>query len=254
METGNKFFDLTYIHKYNLSVFLSKGGFCFVVSDENDTPLLNKTVPLNQFSPLSQQYRNIINANKFLTEKFASVKILFRKEKYSFVPKEFFSPETVGNFYEFNLGPLCEEEKLLFCPSSVAGLYAVFAFDKLAIEMLENTFEDALFGLTVTNMMDELGDEGVVLGDCVFANFRDKLLEIVVFHNGKLMAANTFAVNSDEDILYFILYAFNNYKLDGDFVPLTLYGDVQPSSSIFQIVPRYIKNFITPDENNKRFF
>ncbi|MDR2083624.1 MAG: DUF3822 family protein [Bacteroidales bacterium] len=253
METGNNFFDPTYIHKYNLSVFLTKDGFSFIVSDENGNYLLKKNIQIKNSSDnsLTDQYLSIIEDNNILKENFKKKKIIFCTDKFTFIPKEFFDPGDIAEYYNFNIGELEENHSPYYVQSSVSNLFTVFSFNKDVVGFLEKNFTDAEFTASISNFIDLVSDDAVVIGNAVFAHKRKDILEIVIYKNNKFFAANSFNVKSEKDTVYFLLSAFNNYDLDGNFVPLSVSGDVNVKSEEFNLLSKYISNLVVSNEDNK---
>ncbi|MDL2227459.1 DUF3822 family protein [Bacteroidales bacterium OttesenSCG-928-K03] len=252
METGNNFFDPTYIHKYNLSVFLSKDGFSFIVSDENYNCLLKKNIQIKDKEEISltDQYLLILENNNILKENFRKKKIIFCADKFTFIPKDFFDPGYITDYYNFNLGELNDNQMPYYVRSS-SNMFVVFSFNKDLVKLLEENFEGAEFTTSISNFIDSVSTEAVILGKSVFAHKRNDILEIVIYKNNKIFAANSFKVQSDKDIVYFILSAFNNYDLDGNFVPISISGDINPKSKDLDLLSKYITNIVISDEDNK---
>ena len=252
METGNNFFDQTYIYKYNISVFLTKDGFYFIVSNENDTCLLKKIIPIKSKSDssLANQYQSIINDNNILKENFKKKKIIFCADKFTFIPREFFDIGDISDYYRFNIGEL-ETNCMPYYVESTTNLFAIFSFDKDAVELLEKNFPDAEFTTSISNFIDSISDGNIMLGDAVFAHQRKDILEIVIFKDNKFFAANSFTVKSEKDAVYFLLNTYNNYELDGNFVTLTISGDINTKSDEFVLLHKYISNIEFSNEDNK---
>ncbi|MCK9302386.1 MAG: DUF3822 family protein [Bacteroidales bacterium] len=255
METGsNTFFDLKNINLYSLSVFLSKDGFSFAVFDECGKCVVNKSIIFSKSASfdIGEAVENIFYEYTFLKENFQSVKIVFNVDKYTFVPEEFFLKELVENYYTFNFDKLADNESVFYCFSPINNIYTIFAFDTVYAEIAEKYFLNADFFAGISNFIDGVTD--VAVGrNSVFANVRNKSLDVVVFCNDKFTVANTFHVNSEEDIVYFLLRAFYNYKLDGSKDLLIIYGDVDAQSQVVDKISYFVKNFVIDNENNKRY-
>ena len=67
-------------------------------------------------------------------------------------------------------------------------------------------------------------------------------IEIIVLQKDKLFFQNTFSWISENDILYFILFSYEQLKLDTDKTELYIFGKVEKGDKIYSILYDYIRN------------
>jgi len=79
-------------------------------------------------------------------------------------------------------------------------------------------------------------------------NLHHGTMEICALKNGALEFYNVFKWNSDEDILYYLLFSLEQFGFDAANVRLTLAGERPLNSALFDALKRYFKhiNYTTP--------
>jgi len=76
----------------------------------------------------------------------------------------------------------------------------------------------------------------------VFVQVHPGFFDLVVIHERKLHFYNTFAYSSSEDFIYFLLFTFEQLHLLPEQTPVTLSGEIQKNSAIYEIMFKYIRN------------
>ena len=75
----------------------------------------------------------------------------------------------------------------------------------------------------------------------IFVHFRFQSLQITVFERRNLVFFNSFQFQHANDALYFILLAFEQFKLNPLDLPLVLSGNLVEDSEIFRLLKRYFR-------------
>ena len=70
----------------------------------------------------------------------------------------------------------------------------------------------------------------------------NKKVEIIVLKNDKLCFRNSFDFESETDLLYYVLFCFEQLKLYPEKTPLVLFGDVKKEDRNFNILYDYVRN------------
>ena len=68
------------------------------------------------------------------------------------------------------------------------------------------------------------------------------LLNITIFKDEKLVFSNAFLFNTKEDVLYYILFTFEQLKISTDSVEVKLYGHVVKNEELYKLLYDYIRN------------
>ena len=77
-------------------------------------------------------------------------------------------------------------------------------------------------------------------GFTVFAHFLKDKLHLALFEKRQFIYYNSFSYTSANDVLYYVLLVYNQFKLETAVTPLYLSGHILENSEIFKILFRYI--------------
>lgn len=66
--------------------------------------------------------------------------------------------------------------------------------------------------------------------------------EIIVVHGKNLNFYNSFAIKTPEDFVYYILFVFDQLKLNPDSIDLVLCGQIIRNSELFSLLSQYVRN------------
>ena len=83
-----------------------------------------------------------------------------------------------------------------------------------------------------------------------FINVKKNVYELVVINNSDLIFHNYFNYNTKEDFIYFLLFTFEQLKVDNETVPLYFMGFVEEKSPVVELCSRYIRNIRFFNRNN----
>ncbi|MFY7812205.1 MAG: DUF3822 family protein, partial [Flavobacterium sp.] len=75
-----------------------------------------------------------------------------------------------------------------------------------------------------------------------FVHFIEDSFQIIIIQNSQLIFYNTFNFTSEIDVLYYILFVAEQFKLNPENFPLVLLGDITEETSIFKIIYQYVRN------------
>lgn len=75
-----------------------------------------------------------------------------------------------------------------------------------------------------------------------YLNIRSESIELAVTKNGSLLYYNTFSYATSEDVIYYLLFAFEQLKINPEIIALQLMGEVERNDSVFSIIHKYVRN------------
>ena len=90
----------------------------------------------------------------------------------------------------------------------------------------------------------------MIQGTRAFVNVKNNSYELTIINDTKLIFHNYFNFNTKEDFLYFILFTFEQLKIDNETIPLYFMGLIEEKSVIVELCSRYIRNIRFFNRNN----
>ena len=80
------------------------------------------------------------------------------------------------------------------------------------------------------------GDKRVVL------NVHASYFEIVIAEQKSLLFYNTFRYQSAEDVVYYLLFVFEQFNINSENIRLTITGELDKQSAIYALLYKYVRN------------
>ncbi len=86
----------------------------------------------------------------------------------------------------------------------------------------------------------------------LIANFRDGYMQIFFFESNQLIFSNNFKFAAPQDVIYYALLIYEQFKLNPLTVPLYIGGTITEDSDIYKFIFRYIKHVHFIEESGIR--
>ncbi|MHC5354146.1 DUF3822 family protein [Myroides sp. LJL115] len=228
---------------YRLLVQVSSSKFSFVTKNlhTQEVTFFGSEAITNQRT-IEQQLDSIFEKYPQLSQEFNHIVIYHDNTLNTFIPKELFDPNNLSAYLQYN-----------------TKVFSTDFFDHDYIENLEvhnihlpfvnlnNYFIDRFGSFTYKNINTELVD---ILCDktktkqeiCAFAYIQKDRFEVVVAKEGQLIFFNSFSYQTPSDLVYFILFSFEQLALDPKQTPLYLMGRIDQQDPIYELASRFIQN------------
>ena len=234
---------------YNLNVLLGANSVYYTVSDAEQRILVLKSFHNDEKKNSSVEVllKDVFFEDPILNAVYKSVKVGFSTPHQTLVPRKFYL-ETEKPLYLKNL---TVEDSLNAINSDridALDIVNVYAAEKSLIGLVQAVFPKGEYFHNTTSLL--LGYSRTAKHSPmpqVFANIRDNTVQIFFFTQQKPVFVNVFPFKTSQDIIYFILLVYEQFKLNPDETPLVLSGTVTQDSDIYKYIYRYIRhvNFVS---------
>lgn len=238
-------FNKKFSTAYQLSILIGMDSLVYFVSDaEKKQALLLKTyefnVPDDGTLDLTGVLKGVFESDELLNILYRRVKIALPYTPAALVPNRLYNPAEKTAYLEEltqvdDPGHVEVDElrglamKVIYCPvpSLVSAVKKQFPTGHCCSPV-------APFLQGCKTLLNDETEHSV------FAHFWNNELYVSVFEKDSLHFFNAFSISSASDALYYILLAYNQFKLDTNDVVLNLSGQIVQDSEIYKMVFRYI--------------
>jgi len=218
-----------------LNLLFYKEGFSYCVQNENvKYPKVNH-FKVNHFSSWEQEITKELEINLSLRRNFECVHAGFISSFFNLVPSTYLteSMDILLNFSEAEF----EDNLLLQSKTDFESSFVYGTSQKLMAKLndLYSKVKASHSGKVFLNSLEKSESEMVHL------NLNHTNFEIAVLNATGIQFYNLFETPTDEDILFFSLFAMEQLALDPNKVSVKTYGQLLPETKVFQTLKKYIR-------------
>jgi hypothetical protein len=240
-----------------LSIQFNLDGFSFCISNiiTKKTLYFSKyQFPETQATPekLLLKIEEIFKNDVHLQHDFSSITVIHQNNLYTLIPNQYFNENHFAKYLNFNIKTLATdfiafdqieniEAKNVYVPYVNINNYLFQNFGNFEYKHHISVYIDKL--LKTTNTIDKT----------MFVNVFETTFDIVVLQNKKLIFSNSFAFETKEDFIYYILFVAEQLELNTEVFPLYFTGNIKITSEFYKITFQYIRNIFFLESKNAIF-
>ncbi len=181
-----------------------------------------------------------------------SVSLAMVSDKITLVPEPLFDEKVKNIYANFSFGTN-GNDTILSAKVRSARCIAVFTFSQEK-EKLYRNFSPAIkiMHVAVPLLESVLVNDKNENTEKAYLCIRPKSIELAFTKNGSLLYYNTFNYTTSEDVIYYLLFALEQLKLNPETINLHLLGEVEKNDSFYSIIYKYVRN-VSFMKRNSRF-
>ena len=229
---------------YELNVLVGSDSIYYVVSDAQLNVLVLKSFHFDQRPniPLSAGLKTTFFDDPLLKETYRHTRIVFTTPHFTLIPTKFYDENQHAAYFE-NLTELIGFDQIAVDPIKNIDVQNIYLVDSQLVATAKAILPYAQHHHIFTSLI--LGFQKIAEhrgGYQVFANIRDGYLQVLFYDGRDFIFANSFAFRTPQDVIYFLLNVFEQFKLNPDVIPLSISGSLTEHSDIFKYIYRYIRH------------
>ena len=227
----------------SLNILIGTEGFSLVVFGKNAAmqalKLRHFSNPGRDFNGVETQLRAAFGAESVLSYPYAEVHCAFSNLNATLVPRRLFTAEDLPAYFKLLLRPA--EYEFHYDPLPDFDCYLVYAVEAVATRLCGQYFPQAKLSHLATSLLRNWRLVAPADDYRVFLNTRNQVAQIAVFDRQNLLFYNAFQYQKPSDLLYFVLLAYDQFRLSPEITPLTVSGTITEDSEVYQQIYRYIR-------------
>ena len=240
-----------------LSIQFNLDGFSFCITNNTSKETLyfsEYVFDEKQSNPenLLDKIKEIFKTDSYLQKDFAAVLVVHQNNLFTFVPNQYFDENKLVEYLNYNIKTLATDfiafddlhsinAKNIYVPYVNINNYLFQNFGEFEYRHHLTLFIEQLISINNSDKKE------------VYVNVTKENFDVVVIENKKLKFSNSFSFESKEDFIYYILFTFEQLKLDVEKTALFFSGDIELNSDIYKITYQYIRNVSFLESSNYIF-
>lgn len=251
--------DDSYSHEakagYHLSIFVAANRLICSVLDVE----ANKFIALQEYQfELDDSFNNTCKlitqqgSNSFYSGEYRSVSAALVDHRSTLIPGPLFDEQHADKLLQFNHGKNVGKAAHDLIPEINAQ--NVYMLPENVSTTIKKIFPNVqLFHFSTPLLETLLVKNKHSKEQQIFVHLLPTRLCVSVLKEGKLILYNSYPHQTNEDIVYYTLFAMEQLQLNPEKVPLAIWGEIPKNAALLQLLRTYVKNVhfgLRPDNVN----
>lgn len=226
-----------------LSLFITNNAFIYALSSKNFNDI-HQIVHVAFDSYLTTKL-NLCDKVSFLIAnyqlayvKVETILITILTKDFTLVPESYSKQSDIKDFLIFSTGNLEIKNTQQHTIKNVKFCYSI---EQSLIQYLEKTFNKANIRHSGAINSDLFFSSHSLVKNNLFLNINDGVIELMAKENNELLFYNVFNFEKNEDILYYLLFMMEQFKLNPLNTKLAIAGQIETNDSLILSIKKYIK-------------
>lgn len=158
------------------------------------------------------------------------------------LPVEQFDENTIETLYRHAF-PHTEQDTVLYNVLPDLNAVAAFAVNKDLKLVVDDHFRDVRFSVLMAPVWRHLHQRSFTgTRSKLYAYCHEQKLEVFSFHKNRFKFCNTFQTDKTPDMLYFLLYVWNQLQLNPKNDELHIVGDIPDEENLMAELKKFLQN------------
>jgi hypothetical protein len=196
----------------------------------------NATKPFEQFE---REPRRILMEEPIFQLPFSRKHTAVFHPNVTLVPRRLFQHAALPDYFNLILKPA--EYQYAYEELPEFDAYLVYATEKAQANLLAAVFPKSRIHHLAVPILRYIRSMAGISDHTVFVNLRSNIAQVAVLERQNLLLFNSYSFSAPTDLLYFILLAYDQFKLDPKHTPLTVAGNILKDSELYRILFRFVQ-------------
>ncbi|WP_296636630.1 DUF3822 family protein [Polaribacter sp.] len=242
-KINNSSLDIS--NNITLSIQFSLDGFSFCIT-KNDTNEIQYyftrsfTKTLKSPEKLLEKIKIIFEEEKELQKDFKKIRVIHENHLSALVPEAYFDKNLLVDYLDISIKTLKTDfiafdtlqkipAKNVYVPYVNINNYLFQSFGEFEYKHHHSVLLEKILQKKINNK-------------AMYVNVAKTHLDIIVTNNSELLLINSFAFDTKEDFIYYILFVAEQLDLDTEKFLLTFSGLISKYDDIYMITYKYVRN------------
>ncbi|MFL5730237.1 MAG: DUF3822 family protein [Cytophagaceae bacterium] len=171
-----------------------------------------------------------------------SIKLSFKTQSFTLVPASLFEKDNAADYLLLNSEINSSEEIHYYQQSSLEAVN-VFSVEKKIADWFTNAYPSRSVKLlhhTCSFLEGSLHRDNKGQRS-LYLNVEKNFFTATVVHDKTIEFCNSFSFSSAEDFVYFVMYVFDQLKLNPESTPVVIWGEIENNSVIYNKLYKYVR-------------
>ena len=250
----DKAFKEDYTRNYHLTIRVSPDGFSFVVFSLDKNRYLGletfQIKRIDQQAKLAAALDELCILRQWITYPFHSVVVIVDNNFNTLIPISLYEEKEKGVYLAFNQ-EFQDNSRIQSDLLKAAEAYNLYYLPNPLVEKVKDIWANARIVHLQSVLVESLliTHRNQQSDQTAFIHLRHDNFDLIVLKNDKLLFINNFRFNTPEDFIYFVLFSFDQLRLNPETVQVVLSGIIEKGSKTYDILFQYVRNIRFAERN-----
>lgn len=183
--------------------------------------------------------RRVFGSETLFSYPFEAVRCAFFNLNATLVPRRLFDAGDLSAYFKILLRQAEYEYRYDELPEF--DCFLVYAVEPFVTRMCGQYFPEARLTHLAVPLLKNLRESAPRDDYEVFVNVRNQVAQVAVLDRQNLLFYNAFQCPKPSDLMYFVLLAYDQFRLNTSEIPLSVSGNLMENSDAFGLLYRYIR-------------
>ena len=198
--------------------------------------------------------KDFLEQEEILDNTFSKVEIAIAAPEYTLVPSRYLDENALEDYLNFNHNVPAGSE--IYAERFGGGVVnnIVYAVDRYLLNAIEARFKKFSLQHALTQLVNGLIREHKSNDNGMYVNVQRGYIDLVVLHGSQMQLCNSYAYQTPEDLLYYVLNAAQHSNLSTHKDSFVFSGDINQDTAEYQLAQRYLENIGLSKRPTNRLF
>jgi hypothetical protein len=208
--------------------------------------------PVSIASDLTDHFLQFADEFSLTRSTFKTIYVNWLNSNFTLIPAAYYETGKAKELLDFNVG--VKENETVLVNDLKDNIKLIFSIPTELKQAIDKTFPHHQLKHFGSSSVNLFFSHFQLKNSDVFLNIHEKQVELLVKKEKALQLYNIFNCKSDEDILYYLMFSVEQFKLDPASLRLCISGNRETSDELFTAIKKYIRhlNFANSDKIIKR--
>lgn len=189
--------------------------------------------------------RSLLHGESYLTRQYKSVFFMYVTPLSVLVPTPLFMKVNPEVYFKFS-SQLLPTDKVIFRKIPAIDAYAVFPLPAELLNQVGIMLHDVQYFHQSCPQIDEaIGESGSRTDHIrVIANINIGFVDLMIIQSNQLILYNSFTIKNTDDLVFFILYLYEQFGLSQEESAVTLSGFIEMYPGTTELLNHYLKKIV----------
>lgn len=226
----------------SMNIFLNESQFIFCIISGN-TLLHIQSFNFFQFNNPNEYYstiRDLLDKEDLFNLNYQSINIYLYNGLNTLIPTAIFDNSYLEDYHLFNFDTASKHHTGYDIIESLEAVNVYGYADELK-KLFETKFKNHCIYHNSTALLQYLSKQDRQ-AEQVYVYVQPQWMQVIIFNAQQLIFCNSFHYSTPEDFIYFLLYTYQQLKLEPETIPVNLMGEIVKDSVLYEQLYKYVRH------------